>query len=311
MTKQMQLKGIVPPLITPLKDRDTLDIQGLEKLIEHMIGGGIHGLFALGTTGEGPSLGYRLRKELIQRVCHQVDRRIPVVVGITDTAFVESVKLSRIAAEAGADGVVLSTPYYFPAGQTELEEYVRKLVPELALPVTLYNMPSLTKVWFEIETLRRLSNLDGIVGVKDSSGDMVYYSNLCKLQTERPDWSFLIGPEEKMIESISMGGRGGVNGGANVYPKLFVEAYEAAVAGDAARCEVLQQKIEAFGEIYSIGKYTSRFIKATKCAASVLGLCDDFMAEPFNRFYPQDREKLEGILKKMEVDYPSVALERL
>ena len=197
MTEQARLKGIVPPLITPLKDRDTLDIAGLEKLIEHVIGGGVHGLFVLGTTGEGPSLGYRLRTELIERVCRQVAGRIPVVVGITDTAFVESAKLSRIAAEAGAAGVVLSTPYYFPAGQTELEQYVRKLVPELALPVLLYNMPSLTKVWFEIETLRRLSELDRVVGVKDSSGDMDYYSDLCRLQSERPDWSFLIGPEEK------------------------------------------------------------------------------------------------------------------
>ena len=301
MTEQKKLKGIVPPLITPLKDRDTLDVQGLEKLIEHMIAGGIHGLFALGTTGEGPSLGYRLRAEVIERVCRQVAGRIPVVVGITDTAFVESVKLSQTAAEAGADGVVLSTPYYFPAGQTELEGYVRNLVPELALPVMLYNMPSLTKVWFEIETLRRLADLERIVGVKDSSGDMDYYSSLCKLQPERPDWRFLIGPEEKMIESISMGGHGGVNGGANAYPRLFVEAYEAAVAGDTVRCGELQQKIEAFGEIYSIGKYASRFIKATKCAASVLGLCDDFMAEPFNRFYPQDREKLAAILEKLDI----------
>ncbi|MCF7817891.1 MAG: dihydrodipicolinate synthase family protein [Kiritimatiellales bacterium] len=301
MTEQMLLKGIVPPLITPLKDRDTLDVEGLERLIEHMIGGGIHGLFALGTTGEGPSLGYRLRAEVIHQVCRQVNGRIPVVVGITDTAFVESVKLSRIAAEAGADGVVLSTPYYFPAGQTELAEYVRKLVPELALPVMLYNMPSLTKVWFEIETLHRLAGLERVVGVKDSSGDMDYYSKLCNLQSERPDWSFLIGPEEKLIASILMGGHGGVNGGANVLPHLFVEAYEAAVAGDAARCEMLQQRIEAFGEIYRIGKYPSRFIKATKCAASILGLCDDFMAEPFNRFYPQDREKVKIIFEKLGI----------
>lgn len=301
MTPKMQLKGIVPPLITPLKDRDTLDVAGLERLIEHVLGGGVHGLFILGTTGEGPSLGYRLREELTQRVCRQVDNRVPVVVGITDTAFVESVKMSQIAAEAGADGVVLSTPYYFPAGQTELEEYVRKLVPELALPVMLYNMPSLTKVWFEIETLRRLADLDGIVGVKDSSGDMDYYSRLCKLQPERPDWSFLIGPEDKLIESIPMGGHGGVNGGANAYPKLFVEAYEAAIAGDAAHCAELQKKIEAFGEIYTIGKYASRFIKATKCAASILDLCDDFMAEPFNRFYPQDRKKVEEILHTLSL----------
>lgn len=301
MKKKNLLKGIVPPMITPLKERDTLDVEGVEKLIEHMIVGGIHGVFALGTTGEGPSLSYRLRAELIECVCRQVAGRIPVVVGITDTSFVESVNMSNVAAEAGADGVVLATPYYFPAGQTELEGYVRNLVPQLALPVMLYNMPALTKVWFELETLKRLSDMNGIVGVKDSSGDMDYYAGVCKLQTERPDWSFLVGPEDKLIESIAVGGHGGVNGGANVCPKLFVEAYEAAEAGDAVRCEELQKKIEAFGEIYSVGKYTSRFIKATKCAASVLSLCDDFMAEPFNRFYSKDRERVRAVLETIGI----------
>ncbi len=83
--------GIVPPMVTPLTDRDTLDHSGLERLVEHLIRGGIHGLFVLGTTGEAPSLSYRLRRELITRVCKLVDHRIPILVGITDTSFVESV----------------------------------------------------------------------------------------------------------------------------------------------------------------------------------------------------------------------------
>lgn len=301
MTTALELKGIIPPMVTPLKDRDTLDISGLERLLEHMIGGGVHGLFVLGTTGEGPSLSYRLRAELIQRVCRQVDGRIPVLIGVTDTAFVESVRMSHVAADAGADAVVFSTPYYFPAGQTELTRYVRNLVPELAVPVVLYNMPSLTKVWFEIETLRRLAELNEIIGVKDSSGDFDYYARLCELSNERPDWRYLIGPEEKLIASIAVGGHGGVNGGANVCPELFVGAYNAAIARDDEQCRILQQRIEAFGEIYKIGKYASRFIKATKCAASLLGLCDDFMAEPFNRFYEKDRRRVQAILEELEI----------
>ena len=104
-----------------------------------------------------------------------------------------------------------------------------------------------------------------------------------------------------MMESISLGGDGGVNGGANIYPRLFVEAYRSACDGDEARRSSLQRKIEAFGKIYEIGKYASRFIKGTKCAASVLGLCDDRMAEPFNRFYPEDREKVKRILDELDV----------
>ena len=108
------LRGIIPPMITPLSGRDALDHAGLDRLIEHMIDGGIHGLFILGTTGEGPSLSYRLRCELIDRTCTQVAGRIPVLVAVTDTSFVESVNLANHAADAGAAAAVFSAPYYFP-----------------------------------------------------------------------------------------------------------------------------------------------------------------------------------------------------
>ena len=135
-------------MITPLSGRDTLDVAGLERLIEHILAGGVSGLFILGTTGEGPSLSYRLRAEFIQRVCQQVKHRVPVLVGITDTAFVESVNVARISADAGADAVVLAPPYYLPEGQPELQEYLDHLVPELPLPLFIYNMPALTTVSF-------------------------------------------------------------------------------------------------------------------------------------------------------------------
>src|SRR6266566_1169377 len=128
------LQGIIPPMITPLKARDELDHPGLERLIEHVLGGGVHGLFILGTSGEAPSLSYRLRRELIERVCRQVAGRVPVLVGITDTALVELLNLARHAANAGAQALVLSAPYYFPPGQPELLEFLELLLPELPLP---------------------------------------------------------------------------------------------------------------------------------------------------------------------------------
>src|ERR1035438_5764923 len=142
----MPLRGIVPPLITPLRSQDELDVAGLERLIEHVISGGVHGLFILGTTGEAPSLSYRLRRELIDRTCKIVRGRIPVLAGITDTAFVESVNLARHAAAAGVQALVVSTPYYFPVGQSELAGYFDHLVAELPLPLFLYNTPMMNKV---------------------------------------------------------------------------------------------------------------------------------------------------------------------
>jgi 2-dehydro-3-deoxy-D-pentonate aldolase len=292
--------GIIPPLVTPLLGRDQIDHAGLERLIEHVIAGGVHGVFLLGTTGEAPSLSYRLRRELIDRATKQIAGRVQVLVGITDTSFVECVELAKHAAQVGVDAVVLSTPYYFPAGQTELTGYIQNLVPELSLPLILYNMPSHTKVWFEIETLEKLASLPKIIGLKDSSGDLAYFANAIQLKKVRPDWSIMIGPEAKIPAAMQLGGDGGVAGGANVFPRMFVDCYEACLAGDAARISEVQSAIDAFQQIYEIGKYASKYIKATKCCLSLLGICDDFMAEPFHRFLAPERARVEAILRSLK-----------
>lgn len=295
------LKGIIPPLVTPLSDRDSLDLSGLERLLEHVLAGGVHGLFILGTTGEAQSLSYRLRRALIQRVCAQVKQRVPVLVGITDTAFVESVELAQYAAEQGAAGIVLAPPYYLPAGQPELVEYIEHIVAELPLPVYLYNMPSLTKVQLEPETLLQVSHLEGIAGIKDSSGDIGYVDKVLGLMGRLPNWTLLVGPEHLTATVVKHGGHGGINGGANVWPQLFVNTYNAAVAGDEARLATLQQQIEAFGKLYQIGHHPSAIIKGLKCALSCMGICDDFMAEPFHRFNPPERRQVEELLRHLRL----------
>jgi len=301
MSATPQYRGIIPPLVTPLTDRDTLDVAGLEALVEHVLAGGVHGLFILGTTGEAPSLSYQLRWDLIDRVTKLVRGRVPVLVGITDTAFVESVNVAVHAADCGASAVVLATPYYFPAGQTELTGYIQNIVEKLPLPLVLYNMPALTKVWFEVDTLRKLSSLDRIIGIKDSSGDLDYFQQLMTLRTERPDWSIMMGPEALLPEAMAVGADGGVAGGANAFPRLFVECYDACVAGDRTKLQKCRNTINEFQKVYDIGKYASRHIKATKCALSLLGICDDFMAEPFHRFHPPDRARVREVLELLDV----------
>lgn len=293
-----KVQGIIPPLVTPILDRDVLDVDGLEQLLERVLGGGVQGVFALGTTGEAPSLSYRLRRKVIEHVCRKVAGRVPVFVGITDTSFVESIDLARIAADCGADAAVLAMPYYFPAGQSELIHYIESIVPELPLPVILYNMPAMTKVTLEVETLKRLAGLEQIVGIKDSSGDLDYLAALQDLRLLRPDWSIHTGPEHLLIKSVGAGADGGVNGGANIFPKLFVDAYEAAVEGDEERMEALQLRIDQLQEIYDVGRNVSRFIKGTKCALSVLGVCSDFMAEPFERFRIEERQQIQRIVNE-------------
>ena len=292
--------GIVPPLVTPMKGRDQLDRSGLERLLERVITGGVHGIFILGTTGEAPSLSYWLRREVIQLACKQIDGRLPVFVGISDTSIVESIKLAELAGDHGAEALVLAPPYYFPAGQDELIGYVEDILPQLPLPLMLYNFPSVTNSWFEIESLKRLSALGKIVGVKDSSGDLGYYEELCKLKKIRPDWSMLIGPEALMTASLDLGGDGGISGGANVFPNLFADCYTAKMEGKKEKVTELSRKIEMFQEVYTMGKHLSRFVIATKCCLSILGICSDYVEQPFQRFGPSQRAAIEKILEKMK-----------
>ena len=297
-------QGIIPPMVTPLTGRDTLDVPGLERLVERLVAGGVSGIFALGTTGEAPSLSYRLRREVVEHTCRLVKSRIPVLVGITDTSLVESAHLAAHAARHGADAVVTSAPFYFPAGQPELREFIEELLPELPLPLMLYNMPALTKTSFSREVVAWALDQEKIVGLKDSSGDLVYFRKMRHLaETARPDWSFLVGPEELLAEVVLMGGHGGINGGANLHPTLYVELYQAAKTGDLLRARELSARVMALSEaIYQVGKHGSAIIKGLKCSLSILGICDDFLAAPFHRFHEAEREIIRGRLGELGID---------
>jgi dihydrodipicolinate synthase/N-acetylneuraminate lyase len=303
------LTGIIPPMVTPLRNRDELDITGLEKLLEHIISNGVNGLFILGTTGEGPSLSYRLRRELIERVSRQIKGRVPVFVGITDTAFVESVNLARHAAEFGASAVVVAPPYYMPEGQPELQEWLDHLVPELPLPLFLYNMPPLTKVSYEFETVRRALDNPRIIGLKDSSGDLDYFKSVAALLKQRPDWSLFIGPEDKLLDALQIGGHGGVSGGANLFPKIYVKLCDAFHAGDLARAQELQRLIQRIGtSLYRVGKHPSTIIKGIKCTLACMDICGDFIAEPFHRFRSAERELLQSRLDAIQEELKKLDL---
>ena len=280
-----KIQGIIPPMITPLKGNDELDREGTVRLVEHMLKGGVHALFILGTTGEAQSLTYRLRYEFVELVCKQVAGRVPVLVGVTDTSLDESVKLAEVAARNGAVGVVAAAPYYFAPSQQELIEYFTALADALPLPLYLYNMPSHVKVFLEAATVKKLAEHPNIVGLKDSSANMTYFQTLLYHLGGRDDFALYVGPEELTGESVLLGADGGVNGGANMFPELYVAMYDAAVAHDVERVRELQRRIMQISvSIYTVGKYGSSYLKGVKCALSLLGICDDYLSYPYRKF---------------------------
>jgi len=288
-------------MITPLHARDELDLEGVERLVEHLVEGGVDGLFLLGTTGEGPSLSYALRRQLIQCVCGQVNRRLPVLVGVTDTSFVESVNLARYAAGVGADAVVVAAPFYMPPSQTEMIDYLERISAELPIPMFLYNFPALTKFEMQREVIIRSMQNPKILGLKDSSSDAAALRMALELRERyRPDWTLLDGQEDRLAEMVDLGANGAIPGGANVFPALYRSLYSAARAGETDACKKLQSLVLQLGQsLYRMDHGCTGVIKGIKCALRCMSICDDFMAEPFYRFTEGEHLRVRDELTRL------------
>ena len=303
-----KLKGIIPPLITPLTDDYNLDVPAVHKLIGHLYKGGVHGVFILGTTGEATGLRYDVRQNLIIETCLAAKDRIPVLVGITDTSLGESLKLAHLAKKHGAMAVVAAPPYYFNLSQQELLEYYEDLANCLPLPLYLYNMPGLTKVNIDTNTAIKLSEHPNIIGLKDSSANTVYFQSLI-YGIEREYFGLFVGPEEITAETVLMGGDGGVNGGANLFPRLYVELYQASMDKDFQRLAQLQNQVmEVARMLYNLGKYGSSYLKGLKGAASLLGLCSPYLASPFKHFEELEMDIISNNLKIIQANIEKIGL---
>jgi dihydrodipicolinate synthase/N-acetylneuraminate lyase len=297
---KLPLSGIIPPLITPLINDTELDEQGLENLISHVLKGGVHGIFLLGTNGEAASLQYKLREKFIRQACAVINKKVPVMVGITDTSFESSVEIAHVCKDAGADIVVVAPPYYFPVSQTEMCNYLDDLAPRLPLPFLLYNMPSHTKLHMTVETVEHARKL-GALGIKDSSGDMYYFLSLIDRFKNSPGFSVITGNEIFIPETIFLGGHGAIAGGANMFPRLFVEYYLASKKQDYEKIDFLRQIIlKIYNTIYNVGTFTSRSTVGIKCALEVMGICNGYLARPLRQFGGPDREAIVNYVEEVK-----------
>lgn len=290
------LEGIIVPLVTPLAGRGELDLAGLDRLLSRVINGGVDAIFLLGTTGEASSLSPDLRRRFVEAAVDLVKQRIPVLVGITDNSLVTTIAQAEHAASLGVDAVVLTTPFYLTPEQDEISAYVCSVVRETTLPMFLYNMPRLTKAWFEPKTVNRLMEIEQVIGIKDSSGDLEYFKSLGKLAKRRSDWSVLVGVEDLLPEALQLGGHGCVGGGAHLWPRLLYSIYTACHRSDTEALESLQVELARMHRIFAKGSYALGSIRALKTGLRLLGVCSELLAEPFAMSTPNERERIRTIM---------------
>ncbi len=286
-------QGIFPPMITPLNPDFSLDVAHTERLIEHLIAGGVQGIFIIGTTGESASISMDVKSDLIRLTCKQVAGRVPVLVGITECSFVQSLDLAAVAQESGATALVAATPFYINIDQDEVVNYYQKLADAVKLPLFLYDMPSHTKVKIEVESAVKLSAHPNIIGIKDSTGDKDNFKALCKAFKDQPEFKIFVGPEEILAETLEMGGHGGVCGGGNLFPKLYVALFEAFQKQETEKVQNLQDTILFLSEnIYQNGTYKSSYLKGLKASLAFEGLCDGTLALPLYAYPETEQDNL-------------------
>jgi 4-hydroxy-tetrahydrodipicolinate synthase len=292
-----RFSGIIPPVVTPLVKIDQLDVDAVDRIVEHLIDGGVNGLFVLGTTGEGPSLTYQIRYEMVERACEAAAGRVPVLVGVTDTSLVESIHLAEHAARSGASAIVAAAPYYFATNQTGVLNWFRQLATASPLPLMLYNMPGCVEIHLDLETVAKLSEHPNIVGVKDSSGDLDYFRLLCQKFADDDDFAVFMGPEELIPEAVAAGADGGVCGGGNLLPHVYVNLFNSAKNGNAGEISRLRTVVDAvFRHIYRDPAGQMNLIPALKLALQHCGLCSRCIAPPLPEVAADhERQVLDGL----------------
>lgn len=278
-----RFSGVIPPVVSPMLAPDQLDSAAVSGIVEHLISGGVSGLFVLGTTGEGPSLTYQMRYEMVELACETANGRVPVFVGVTDTSLAESIALSEHAARCGATAIVAAAPFYFDVPQENLETWFFNLATASPLPLMLYNMPSCVGVVMSPEIVDSLSHHPNIIGIKDSGGDMGYFQSLCQRHGDREDFLIFMGPEERLAEAVALGAAGGVCGGANLVPSVYTSLYKAACRGDhalVAECNDTISRI--FESVYRDDVGQMKLIPGLKRAMHEVGLCRPIVAPPLS-----------------------------
>ena len=270
-------KGSIVALITPFKE-DMLDESNYIKLINHHLENGTHGIVPGGTTGESPTLSHAEHKKIIDLSVKECKDKIPVIAGTGSNSTTEAVELSKFADKAGADGLLIVTPYYNKPTQEGLYQHYKKINDNVGIPIIIYNIPSRSVIDMSVETMTRLFELKNIVGVKDATGDLKRAEQQHKAMGDK--FIMLTGEDANALEFNKKGGRGCISVTANVAAKLCSEMQTASLEKNNI---VLQERAEEINKLLT-PLNNSLFIESNpspvKYAASLLKLSPDEVRLP-------------------------------
>ncbi|MDO5676141.1 MAG: dihydrodipicolinate synthase family protein [Propionibacteriaceae bacterium] len=301
-----KLRGIVPPVVTPMNPDGTVDYDGLDKVVDHLIDGGVHGLFVLGSSGQVAYLTNSQRDEITRRTVERVAGRVPVLVGTPELTAPRMVEEAQRAVAAGADAIVVTSPLYALNDMAEIEEHFRMVAAGVSVPVYAYNVPVRVHNYLAVDMLVRLGQEGVIRGVKDSSGDDVGFRRLVLANKKAGSPLELFTGHEVMVDGmLLLGADGAVPGLGNVDPAGYTRLWEAAEAGDWAKARDEQDRITQLFEIAFVPKGMSGDaggIGAFKQAMASLGIiASAAMPAPIRPLDESCTPAIEQILREVNL----------
>jgi len=273
MTAKTSFRGSFTALVTPFKNGG-LDEAGFRSLIDWQITEGTNGLVPVGTTGESPTLSHDEHKRVVEWCVSQAKGRVPVVAGSGSNSTREAIDLSKHAEEAGADAVLIVTPYYNKPTQEGLYHHFKAINDAIGIPIIIYNIPARSVIDMSVETMKRLFELKNIAGVKDATANMVRVSQ--QRSEIGPDFNQLSGEDATALGFNAHGGHGCISVTSNVAPRLCAEFQGACLRGDYATALKMQDTL--------LPLHSALFIETSpapvKYALSVLGRCSETVRLP-------------------------------
>ena len=270
------LAGVLVALVSPLDEDGTVDEASVDRLVEHVMAGGVHGLLPLGSTGETASLDEGSRRAILRATVKAANGRVPVICGVAQSHLAAAREEVEAAAALGADAVLVAPPFYYPTDQPTLLDFYRRLGDGSRLPIFLYNIPQFTKVVAEPATVALLAREGAIRGIKDSSRDFEYFEAVCAATRDMPAFRIFTGSDTMLLASLVAGGAGTICGAGNVAPGWVVRIYDAYTRGDLALARRHQDDLFELVLAVRVGVFPS----AIKSALHLQGVCGPWPAPP-------------------------------
>jgi 4-hydroxy-tetrahydrodipicolinate synthase len=289
MTAKTSFRGSFTALVTPFKN-GSLDEKAFRDIVEWQIAEGTNGLVPVGTTGESPTLSHDEHKLAVEWCIDQARGRVPVIAGSGSNSTAEAIELSRHAEEAGADAVLIVTPYYNKPTQEGLYQHYKAINDAIGIPIIIYNIPGRSIVDMSVETMARLFELKNIAGVKDATANMTRVSQ--QRAAMGPDFNQLSGEDITALGFMAHGGHGCISVTSNVAPRLCSEFQAACLKGDFAAALRLQDKLAPL----HINLFVETSPAPIKYAMSLIGKCTNTVRLPM---VPASEKAQTGVRQAM------------